>query len=82
VRNWEVRFALNNGHRQPDRSGPKSANSGYARVRGDANHLASGPRQRCNDGVINEFYEGIQYSVVSDRGTLDNDFRLYFSVLK
>jgi len=25
VRNWEVRFALNNGHRQPDLSGPKSA---------------------------------------------------------
>jgi hypothetical protein len=28
VRNWEVRFALNNGHRQPDLSGPKSATSG------------------------------------------------------
>jgi len=28
VRNWEVRFALNNGHRQPDLLGPKSANNG------------------------------------------------------
>jgi hypothetical protein len=26
VRNWEVRFALNNRHRQPDQSGPKRAN--------------------------------------------------------
>jgi len=28
VRNWEVRFALNNGHRQPDLLGPKSAKTG------------------------------------------------------
>jgi hypothetical protein len=28
MRNWEVRFALNNGHRQPDLSGPKSASFG------------------------------------------------------
>ena len=27
-RNWEVRFALINGHRQPDLSGPKSATNG------------------------------------------------------
>jgi hypothetical protein len=27
VRNWEVRFALNNRHRQPDLSGPESADS-------------------------------------------------------
>jgi hypothetical protein len=31
VRNWEVRFALNNGHRQPDLSGPKSATNGLMR---------------------------------------------------
>jgi hypothetical protein len=28
VRDWEVRFALNNGHRQPALSGPKRAISG------------------------------------------------------
>ena len=28
ARKWEVRFTLNNGHRQPDLSGPKSAGSG------------------------------------------------------
>ena len=28
ARNWEVRFALSNGHRLPGLSGPKSANSG------------------------------------------------------
>jgi len=26
ARNWEVRFALSNGHRLPGLSGPKSAN--------------------------------------------------------
>jgi hypothetical protein len=31
MRNWEVRFALNNGHRQPDLSGPKSAMCGRLR---------------------------------------------------
>jgi hypothetical protein len=30
VRNWEVRFALNNGHRQPDLSGPKRARTRHA----------------------------------------------------
>ncbi len=35
VRNWEVRSALNNGHRQPDLSGPKSANE-RTRSRGRA----------------------------------------------
>ena len=40
AREWEVRFALNHGHRQPDLSGPKSANrrnpGNSAQVRNEA----------------------------------------------
>ena len=43
MRNWEVRFALNNGHRQPDLLGPKSANNG-SRVLFD--HLVGEREQR------------------------------------